>query len=175
MHPEAHAGLARMLADSGLTPDAPWRVLDLGGRNINGSIRALLPAAEWTGCDIEPGPGVDLLHDCTTPWPAHAPQFDVVVCTEVLEHVERWPLLLATCAQALVRGGPELLLVTCASDGRPPHGAAGAPQPAAGEWYRNVPPLALNATLGPLFEIVVVTYQAVPGDAYARAQRVIPT
>jgi hypothetical protein len=65
MHPEARDGLARQLAASGVALDAPWRVLDLGGRNINGQIRDLLPAAKWTGLDITPGPGVDLVHDAT--------------------------------------------------------------------------------------------------------------
>lgn len=174
MHPEARDGLTRQLAASGLNLDAPWRVLDLGGRDINGSIRGLLPAAKWTGLDIEPGPGVDLVHDATLPWPEGWDRYDVVVCTEVLEHVERWPQLLRTAAQALEPGGPEALFVTCASTGRPEHGAAGAPLPGPGEWYGNVPPAVLKARLLDLFEDVVVEYRRLPGDAYARAIGVLP-
>jgi SAM-dependent methyltransferase len=172
MHPEARNGLARQLEASGLDLAAPWRVLDLGGRDINGSIRDLLPAAKWTGLDIEAGPGVDLVHDATQPWPAEFDRFDLVVCTEVLEHVERWGALLRTAAQALEPGGPESLFVTCASTGRPEHGASGGPRPLPGEWYGNVAPEALRDVLGGLFRYSQVEYRANPGDAYARAQGV---
>lgn len=172
MHPEARDGLARMLDASGLDLDRPWRVLDLGGRDINGSIRDLLPAATWAGCDIEPGPGVGFVHDCTRPWPDDGPLFDVVVSTEVLEHVERWPDLLATCAEALAPAGPQFLFVTCASDGRPQHGAAGGPVPLPGEWYSNVPPGTLHQALTGRFRQVAVEYRRDPGDAYAWAEGV---
>jgi SAM-dependent methyltransferase len=173
MHPEAHDGLARQLAASGLPLDAPWRVLDLGGRDINGSIRGLLPNARWTGLDIEAGAGVDLVHDATQPWPDGWDRYDIVVCTEVLEHVERWPAVLRTAAQALDPGGPEALFVTCASTGRPEHGASGAPLPGPGEWYANVPPAVLEARLLDVFDHVVVEYRRLPGDAYARAVGVL--
>ncbi|WP_030917276.1 class I SAM-dependent methyltransferase [Streptomyces sp. NRRL B-24720] len=161
-----------MLDLSGIDRAASWRVLDLGGRDINGTIRSHLPKATWTGTDIEPGDGVDIVHDATLTWPADAGQFDVVVCTEVLEHLPLWRLVLHTAAEALEPGGPELLVVTCASDGRPEHGVAGAPLPAPGEWYANVPPGHVRETLETLFEQVHVEYQANPGDAYAWAQGV---
>lgn len=172
MHPEARDGLARLLAASGLTLDKPWRVLDLGGRDINGSIRGLLPNAYWTGLDITPGPGVDLVHDATLPWPDGWDRFDLVVCTEVLEHVQGWRALLRTAAQALEPGGPELLFVTCASTGRRPHGASGELDPPLGEWYANVPAEEVRAGLAACFWDVVVEYRMLPGDAYARAQGV---
>lgn len=173
MHPEAREGLARQLDASCLDLSAPWRVLDLGGRDINGSIRDLLPAAKWTGLDIKPGPGVDLVHDATQPWPDTFDRFDLVVCTEVLEHVERWAAILRTAAQALEPGGPEVLFVTCASTGRPEHGASGGPRPLPGEWYGNVSPGALRDALVGLFRDSHVEYRANPGDAYAWAQGVL--
>jgi hypothetical protein len=172
MHVEARDGLARQLEASGLDLGAPWRVLDLGGRDINGSIRDLLPAAKWTGLDIEPGPGVDLVHDATQAWPAGFERFDLVVCTEVLEHVERWGALLRTASEALEPDGPEALFVTCASTGRRPHGASGGMDPAPGEWYENVAPAELTGVLEGVFRYAVVEYRANPGDAYARAQGV---
>lgn len=175
MHPEARDGLARQLTASGLTLNTPWRVLDLGGRDINGGIRDLIPNATWTGCDIQPGPGVDLIHDATQPWPEHHGRYDIVVCTEVLEHVQQWPALLQTAAQALEPGAPEALFVTCASTGRPQHGASGAPLPAPGEWYANVPAQALADRLQSLFRDVLVEYRALPGDAYAWARGVKQT
>lgn len=173
MHPEAHAAVDRMLDRSGIDRTAPWRVLDLGGRDINGSIRSLLPAAKWTGTDLEAGPGVDVVHDATQPWPVGADRFDIVVCTEVLEHLAMWRLVLQTASEALEPDGPELLVVTCASDGRPTHGMSGAPQPAPGEWYCNVPPEHLRETLETLFREVHVEYRAHPGDAYAWARGVL--
>lgn len=173
MHPEARDGLARQLEASGLDLTAPWRVLDLGGRDINGSIRDLLPVAKWVGLDIEPGPGVDLVHDATQPWPAGFDRFDLVVCTEVLEHVERWAAVLRAASQALEPGGPEALFVTCASTGRPEHGASGGPCPLPGEWYGNVPPGALRDVLVGLFRDSHVEYRANPGDAYAWAHGVL--
>jgi SAM-dependent methyltransferase len=173
MHPEARDGLARQLEASCLDLSAPWRVLDLGGRDINGSIRDLLPAATWTGLDVEAGPGVDLVHDATRPWPEGFDRFDLVVCTEVLEHVEKWAALLRTAAHALEPGGPEVLFVTCASTGRRPHGASGEMDPPPGEWYANVPPGLLEARLLDVFEHVAVEYRANPGDAYGRAQGVL--
>jgi Methyltransferase domain len=173
MHPEARDGLARQLEASCLDLSAPWRVLDLGGRDINGSIRDLLPAATWTGLDVEAGQGVDMVHDATTPWPGGFDQFDIVVCTEVLEHVEKWGALLRTATQALEPGGPEMLFVTCASTGRRPHGASGAMDPAPGEWYDNVSPAALRDALVGLFRYSHVEYRANPGDAYGWGQGVL--
>jgi hypothetical protein len=173
MHLEARDGLARQLEASCLDLTAPWRVLDLGGRDINGSIRDLLPAAKWTGLDVEAGPGVDLVHDATTPWPEGFDRFDLVVCTEVLEHVGKWGALLRTASQALEPGGPEMLFVTCASTGRPEHGASGGPRPLPGEWYGNVSPGALRDALSGLFRYSHVEYRANPGDAYGWAQGVL--
>lgn len=174
MHPEARDGLARQLEASGLDLTAPWHVLDLGGRDINGGIRDLLPNSHWLGVDIEPGPGVDLVWDCTISWSANVrPRMDIVVCTEVLEHVEKWAAILRTASQALRPGGPESLFVTCASTGRPEHGASGGSRPLPGEWYENVHPAALREMLFGLFQYSHVEYRANPGDTYAWAQGVL--
>lgn len=169
MHPEARAGLAEMIRLSGIDTDHPWKVLDLGGQDINGSIRDLLPKAEWTGVDIQPGVGVNLAHDCTKPWPKEYPTFDIVVTTETLEHVAGWRSLLKTCGQALTFGGAGLLFITAASTGRRPHGATGAMNPAPGEWYRNVPWQELSDELETLYTYSTVTYNPNPGDVYGWA------
>lgn len=171
MHPEARAGLDRMIDHVGIDRQYPYRCLDLGGRDINGGIRDLIPNGKWMGVDIEPGPGVDIVHDCTGEWPPgdRAPRFDIVVCTEVLEHVQQWRNLLKTCAQALDPMGSQLLFVTAASDGRRPHGASGAMDPAPDEWYRNVPPGDVASELALLFNNSKADYNPVPGDVYAWA------
>lgn len=174
MHPEARAGLEHMLHRSGLDLYAGWRVLDLGGRDVNGGIRDLLPNARWQGVDISEGKGVDLVHDCTKPWPDDFPRFDLVVSTEVLEHVPAWRELIRVCGQALDPRGPQLLFVTCASDGRRPHGATGAMDPAPGEWYRNVSWQELSDEMETWFRTSTVTYNPNPGDLYGWAEGVKP-
>lgn len=175
MHPEARAGLDRMIQDSAIDRFAGWNVLDLGGRDVNGGIRDLLPNSKWTGVDVSEGPGVDLVHDCTRPWPKNFPQFDIVVCTEVLEHVMAWRELVRVCGQALSSMGPKLLFLTCASTGRRPHGATGAMDPAPGEWYRNVSWQELGDELETTYKFSTATYNPNPGDLYAWASDPRPT
>lgn len=169
MHPEARAGLDRMIDHVGIDRQYAYRCLDLGGRDINGGIRDLVPNGMWKGVDIEDGPGVDLVWDCTQDWQLGMPRFDIVVCTEVLEHVQQWRNLLKTCAQALDPMGAQLLFVTAASDGRRPHGASGAMDPAPGEWYRNVHAGDVINELGLLFNNSGGEYNPNPGDVYAWA------
>ncbi len=167
MHAEARIALDRMIDQSGIDRQYAFRCLDLGGRDINGGIRDLIPNGQWQGVDIEAGPGVDIVRDCTMGWLDLLPRFDVVVCTEVLEHVEKWRDILRTCAQALDPMGSQLLFVTAASVGRHPHGASGAPAPAAGEWYQNVTPADVMVEMEILFNNSSVEYNPHPGDVYA--------
>lgn len=175
MHPEAKAGLDHMINVSGIDRYAAWDVLDLGGRDVNGSIRGLLPNSRWKGVDISAGEGVDLVHDCTKPWPDDFPKFDLVVSTEVLEHVMAWRELLKVCGQAMNPMSIQTLFITCASTGRRPHGATGAMDPAPGEWYNNVAYQDLSDELENLYRHFAVTYNPNPGDAYAWASGVRPT
>lgn len=173
MHPEAHDGFARMLAGSTLDADAfDGAVLDFGGRDINGSVRDLLPRAHWLGVDIAPGPGVFLVLDLTTLGSLPVAKSHVIACTEVLEHVQEWRQIVRAASQSLRPDGPELFIVTCASTGRRPHGASGEMDPPPGEWYANVDPEDLREALERYFVDVYVEYRANPGDAYARAQGV---
>ena len=166
MHPEAQAGMAKMLAESGIDTQLPWTGLDVGGRLINTSTRHLLPNTRWTGLDIKPGPDVDVVHDAATWIPDRL--FDVVISTELFEHTAVWPEILATCAAALGPGG--YLFITCASTGRPAHGAEGTFVVPADEHYGNVDPVELETVLRRHFVDAQVTYQFPPGDAYARAR-----
>lgn len=158
-----------MIEATGIDRQYAYRCLDLGGRDINGGIRDLIPNGKWMGVDIAPGPGVDIVRDCTHGWLDTLPRFDIVVCTEVLEHVAEWRDLLRTCAQALDPMGSQLLFVTAASTGRRPHGASGALHPAPGEWYRNVPWAEVADELEKWFNNSSVDYNPNPGDVYAWA------
>lgn len=177
MHIEAYNGLKKMIDESGIQFEKNHRILDIGGRDINGSVRDLIPQARWTGLDIVDGPGVDIVRDATRDWmsvykpvPEHGEFFDVVIMTEVFEHVEDWRGIIRTCAQALSSVGEESIFMTCASTGRRPHGASGELDPPPGEWYRNVEQDELERQLSKFFNHYAVTYNPHPGDLYAWAQ-----
>lgn len=166
MHQEAEIALYRMLGEVGIDRYAEYDVLDVGGRQVNESIRHLLPVSRWTGVDVRPGPNVDVVADARTWEPPR--RFDVVFCTEVFEHVESWAQVLFTCARATkIDGG--YLFVTCASSGRPPHGAEGTEAVPDGEYYRNVLVGDLASELRRYFRDVDVRYVFPPGDLYAWA------
>ena len=119
----------------------PASVLEIGSLDINGSVRPLFEgAARYHGIDLADGPGVDEVADAAT-WDPGDERFDVVVSAEVLEHAPAWRKVLATAWGALAPGG--LLLMTCATDPRPPHSAVDGWDVRDGEWYRNVPPAEL--------------------------------
>lgn len=115
----------------------PIRVLDVGGQNINGSPKDLFPnAVTYDVLDITPAPNVTFVEDATGDWLPWL-LYNVVVCTEVLEHVEQWPAVLKTCHRALLPGGR--LILTCAGPGRFTHsGYRDSLELAPGEWYQNV-------------------------------------
>lgn len=163
MHVEAHNAVARMADKLGLL-DVPLVGLDLGGADHNGSARSVFrDDVKWTGLDPFGGPGIDIVADAKTWVPDKA--YDIVLCTEVLEHVQGWDGILVTAQKALKPGG--FLLLTCASIDRPRHGAYGDPVPAEGEWYLNVDPVQLAMAFRILFAEHDVEYAFPPGDAYA--------
>lgn len=138
MHTEALAWVERHA-----TTD-PVTVLDVGGRNVNGSPRGYFPNAKWTVLDILDDPGVDIVANAALWDPTD--RWDVVVCCETLEHTRAWRNILNTCWRALVPGG--LLIVTTAAPGRPIHsGVDGGPILHAGEQYNNIDPAELRACL----------------------------
>jgi SAM-dependent methyltransferase len=97
------------------------RVIEVGSYDVNGSLRSLIEPhcpISYLGIDIEPGPGVDQVcqvHDA----PARFGMFDLVICTEVLEHVVDWRGTCVALADLVAPGG--LLLVTTRSVGFPYH------------------------------------------------------
>jgi SAM-dependent methyltransferase len=161
-----HSGLGPIIANH----DAPYRALDIGGQAVNGDVRSIFGGLPWDILDIVDGPGVTIVADATDPatWFDLRARYDVVLCTEVLEHVENWSAILDCCAAVLKPTGT--LVLTCASTHRPPHGANGEPTP-DGQWYANVDPVPLEASLLRRFEWAQVKYQYPPGDAYAWAYR----
>lgn len=113
------------------------RVLELGSRNINGSVRHLFAgASEYVGVDPVDGPDVDIVGDgATITVPG---MFDVVVCTEVLEHVDDATAfgIIWNAWRHLCSGG--VFVMTCAGPGRHPHSAIDENPIRPWEFYRNV-------------------------------------
>jgi hypothetical protein len=128
MHPEARAFVA------GVVPrltQPPQVVIDLGGRNINGSARDLFLRAEYTSVDCVNGRGVDLVADAVT-WHPPAP-VSCVLCLEVLEHTPQAGDLVQNAAAMVASGGS--LILTCATTGRPSHSAVDGRALRMGEFY----------------------------------------
>jgi len=120
------------------TPD---RVLEIGGRDINGSVRPLFHEAEtYHAIDISPGPGVDVVADGSVYVPPFMP--DCVVCCEVLEHTSRAEAIVRHALRMVGPGG--ILIVTAAGPKRAPHSAVDGAEPKAWEFYRNITPDALS-------------------------------
>lgn len=126
-------------------------VLDIGGRDLNGSPRMFFPnASPYHVLDLYPGPNVDIVADAAAWRPtlgtAGRPWYDLVICTEVFEHTADWAAILQTAFDALRPGG--WLLFTCAGPGRPAHsGITAVWELAPGEHYRNVSPEEARETL----------------------------
>lgn len=142
-------------------------VLDIGGRNINGSVRPLYPFGTYTVLDIMAGPGVDIVADAST-WTTDA-RYDVVVCAEVFEHTADWRGIVETAFEVLRPGGR--FIASAAGPGRAPHSAVdGAWRLLPGEYYGNVEPGELKDALSAAgFVDVEVDQQFRPCDVRAVA------
>jgi SAM-dependent methyltransferase len=99
------------------------RVLEVGARNVNGSLRPYvegLGPASYIGVDMTPGDGVDEIcyaEALVSRFGTGA--FDLVLCTEMLEHARNWRDVVRNLKSVLVPGG--WLLVTTRSMGFPLH------------------------------------------------------
>ena len=108
-------------------------VLDIGGRDVNGTPRHLFDG-RYVVVDLAAGPNVDHVVDAVVL--ALGETFDVVVCTEVLEHSDRAGELVATAHRHLADGG--VFIATMAGTGRAPHSAVDGGPLRRRRVYRNV-------------------------------------
>lgn len=119
-------------------------VLDIGGRDINGSVRDLFLGAEhYVSIDLLAGPAVDVIGDVTL-WDWDE-TFEVVVCCEVLEHAKNWRDILRAAFDRLESGG--LFIMTCAGEGRAPHSGVDGGHLRPDEYYGNISEADLFAEL----------------------------
>lgn len=99
-------------------------VLEAGSRDLNGSVRPFIEAltpSRYVGTDILPGKRVDLICDAVDLVREFGVNsFDVVVTTEMLEHVPDWRETVSNLKRVLKPDG--VLYITTRSVGFPLHG-----------------------------------------------------
>jgi SAM-dependent methyltransferase len=95
------------------------KVLEVGSRDVTGTVRDLFDHCDYLGADVAPGPGVDLVQpgECLS-LPTGA--FDVVISCECFEHNPFWLETFLNMSRMLRPGG--LFMFTCAGLGRGEHG-----------------------------------------------------
>ena len=140
MHDAAMSYVARTVDSLGLRGGD---VLDLGGRDINGTPRHLFDASSYVVVDAAGDRSVDVVADARTLELDRL--FDVVVSTELLEHTDGGAEIVAAAFRHLRDGG--VFVATMAGPGRAPHSATGTMRIPPGEWYRNVEPDELDGWL----------------------------
>lgn len=99
------------------------RVIEVGSLNVNGSLRPILECwepREYVGADVVAGPGVDVVCRAEELTNRFGPDtFDVVVSTEMLEHVRDWRVVVSNLKRVCRPGG--LLVITTRRRGFPYH------------------------------------------------------
>lgn len=92
-------------------------VLEVGSRNVNGSVREVLEIS--TGVDFIDGPGVDVVCDVNALIDRFgAGSFDCVVSADALEHMEDWDAALVNMWGVLKPEGYFLLTMANPKKGR---------------------------------------------------------
>lgn len=99
------------------------RVLEVGSYNVNGSVRPIalaLKPGSYLGVDQGEGPDVDQVCNATELVNTFgAGAFNVVISTEMLEHVVEWQPIIKEMVEVLAQSG--LLVLTTRSPGFPYH------------------------------------------------------
>ena len=118
------------------------RVLEIGSLDINGSVRDFFTQCEYIGVDLGEGKGVDVVCEGQN-YAAPDNSFDQVISCEVMEHNPHWVKTFENMTRVCRPGG--LVVMTCASTGRPEHGttrttAADSPLTIGVGWdyYKNL-------------------------------------
>lgn len=127
----------------------PLRLLDIGGRDINGHPAHLFhPESDWEVVDLVGGPRVTWVGDFLDY--GDIEPFDVALCLEVAEHTPEWADIVRHAANLLTTDDG-LFIFTAAGPGREPHSAADGGALRPGEWYQNIDPVELANVLDGCF------------------------
>ena len=116
-----HPSILSVFDNDILTPDEikGRRVLEVGACDVNGSVRPIIEKgnpASYLGVDNAHGPRVDKVVDCGDLLATFGEgAFDIVVTTEMLEHVADWRRCMANLAAVVAVDG--LLVLTTRSPG----------------------------------------------------------
>lgn len=98
-------------------------VVEIGSKNVNGSLRSYIESlgpSKYIGVDIENGIGVDVVCDAEDIVDKFGYEsFDIVICTELLEHIKDWKLVISNLKYIVRPNG--LILITTRSLGFPRH------------------------------------------------------
>jgi SAM-dependent methyltransferase len=98
------------------------RVLECGSFDVNGSVKPRVESFDpeyLVGIDIRQGPKVDVIMDVVDLPDSDLEDFDVVVSTEMLEHVEDWRGAIHGMLSVIKPGGD--LILTTRAPGFPVH------------------------------------------------------
>jgi SAM-dependent methyltransferase len=99
------------------------RVLEVGSYDVNGTPRSIidpLQPGSYTGLDFSDGPGVDVVGKAEELVDEFGIEsFDVVISTELLEHVFPWREVISEMKRVTREGG--ILIVTTRAPGFPYH------------------------------------------------------
>jgi SAM-dependent methyltransferase len=125
----------------------------LGSREVNGTARVLYPHVPlYVGVDLLPGQGVDIVADAREWRPPSWLRFDLVLCTEVLEHCPEPERVCLTAWEILKPGGA--FVVTCAAANREPHSGIDGGPLREEEHYQNINDFRLAEWLGRFAEVL---------------------
>jgi SAM-dependent methyltransferase len=143
MHDAVYEFVGRCVVDVDFTEK---RVLEIGSKNVNGTVKPLFGSAFYFGIDALPGKDVDFVIDAKDFKEQAFGQngFDFCVSVEALEHCPN-PQDIIDCAYSSLKSGG-VFIVTAAAPNRVPHRADGeVGDPVEnGEFYANVDPQELE-------------------------------
>ena len=143
-------------------------VVEFGAFDVNGSVRPAIEAAgarEYVGVDLAPGPGVNVVADVCDE-STDLGVFDVVVSTEMLEHVRDWRPAVWGLRRHVADGG--YLIVTTRSVGFPYHAYPDD------HWRYSVEQMRqIFQALGTAGDLQVFEDPQAPG-VFARGRAVVP-